>query len=1574
MRKNLLLTLVLCLSFLLAVPQDGFADTKELKKKIYKQRVQDLKLGKGQMGRKFIVAVPPNETASFGWSDSAMEIYVAGANDTDLELSILGSKKKEKLKAGEVIVINDEMGLTKTAAEIREPNTATDKTVIIEASKPVSVYVMNSKSTTSDGYMALPVDSWQKEYMHCSYYDNYESSTNKFANGFLVLGSEDKTTVTVELRGYGTKSIATLKNRNESLEDEITFRINEGQVYQVESDGLTRGEFDISGSSVIATKPIGIISYHWRAVIPIFTSSSRDHLCAMPMPVATWGQKYASVCLERNGSKKGDMFRVMAAEPNTNFNVKWYDLETREFINGKSGFLKNKGDWEEVASHMSSSAEALSVTGSSVFEADKPIFVMQYSYSGGWDGSSYDPFMWPITSVEQYIPSTIVQAPSNKSFAENYINIIALHDTNDVAKEGLKSIAFDGTKITDKVPSFTTNRIPGTNLYWARFKIAPGPHEIKGDGEATFGGYIYGFKSVDSYGWPAAMALRNLSETDTVPPVVEIEGECGEWTVHVTELTVDPNEDADPRQVDSEVWSEPAVIIKDSTVDGTHYMSYNMEVVQYVNKAKQPIEWKYEPHNDYYFLLSVKDKFEDAKCYFYVADDEGNITIDSVEYFADKFALVDPDPIEFGRKQIMEDHTLDVTFKNIGNGPVEFSAVELVENEFFSIVPDVLDFDKTELMPNEEMSLRLQYSPTEEIEDKEDFDLDSIFFEAECITFSWPITGQGVTPKIKVEDWTVQNPIAPGNFVIKEGGVRIENNGSAPLIITEANFTGSHNPPFSFTPDFTYPITIPSRMFSENGNDWSITVEEAKFAPTAVGSYNEDLVFTSNAFDPDGNDDSVSIWIAYSSLGDVNLSNALFPKTHLGLKSEVRTVTISNNSTGDDGETVVVTTLRFGENEDPTITNNFKFVHPDNGQLVDVIDFTNGKPNEGLTLYKQGDGSGPNEKTIEVYFIPGTAKNADGVTYTFEKEMTVGIVADYYTESDQTQTINEAPNSMTGQGTLPDIEVSAADYKPTPLYPADAYDINDLETIRTNAEIEKKTITIKNADTEEALEVNGIKVLDSFAQHFIVLTIGGVKIEDVVYPLYVDSETPLEVEYAFAPKTMYTGSGKDGKGYIYETPILVEANHIPAQSQDEVTPVEFNQYEEDNTKGFLRGWVLEGDASVVGHPFEKLMRCDTREAYITLNNLSVTQNLKVKDVVITGDDEGVFYIPDSEITRLQNTLIGFNGNEKCKVEFQPANVDKDLYEAADDMTLSFEAEVYMVYEFDGTPVEKMTSTSTLTASARLLNIDISQQIEVKSTAGDQVPIQPGMFSFDIGGGAPYYTNYFMISMDNNTSDAAWSDFDIDELSISYKYKKDWMGFVESGQKFDLNAGPGFDVTKTGTVEEGEYFIDTYTITTNNPAGSYLNYEGKVGALLNPHFLLYLSGDTEYMPEITELSFGSRDECIVYTASTEEIPLANCIQDINLISSSGGANLAPTLAPNPVVTSKATITYGLALNAQASLKLYNEEGKVVKVIVDSYQNAGTHTVDVNTEDLPNGVYIMRLEQNSFVGEGNMVISK
>ncbi|MFM7157405.1 MAG: hypothetical protein ACKO0Y_06295, partial [Bacteroidota bacterium] len=98
----------------------------------------------------------------------------------------------------------------------------------------------------------------------------------------------------------------------------------------------------------------------------------------------------------------------------------------------------------------------------------------------------------------------------------------------------LKSVTLDGKPIWIRQPTFLSNRIPGTNLFWQNVNVAPGPHRVTS--QTRFGGYIYGFSSFDSYGWPAAMAIRKLDEVDTLPPVLTFEEECGDFTYTATEV------------------------------------------------------------------------------------------------------------------------------------------------------------------------------------------------------------------------------------------------------------------------------------------------------------------------------------------------------------------------------------------------------------------------------------------------------------------------------------------------------------------------------------------------------------------------------------------------------------------------------------------------------------------------------------------------------------------------------------------------------------------------------------------------------------------------------------------------------------------------------------------------------------------------------------------------------------------------------------------------------------------------------------------------------------------------------
>ncbi|UCE18793.1 MAG: right-handed parallel beta-helix repeat-containing protein [Gemmatimonadota bacterium] len=74
--------------------------------------------------------------------------------------------------------------------------------------------------------------------------------------------------------------------------------------------------------------------------------------------------------------------------------------------------------------------------------------------------------------------------------------------------------------------------------------------------------------------------------------------------------------------------------------------------------------------------------------------------------------------------------------------------------------------------------------------------------------------------------------------------------------------------------------------------------------------------------------------------------------------------------------------------------------------------------------------------------------------------------------------------------------------------------------------------------------------------------------------------------------------------------------------------------------------------------------------------------------------------------------------------------------------------------------------------------------------------------------------------------------------------------------------------------------------------------------------------------------------------------------------------------NPVTT----IEYALPEAAQVRIKVYNIIGQVVKVLINSSQPAGFHSIQWNTSGLASGVYFYRLEAGQFVATKKMLLLK
>lgn len=781
-------------------------------------------------GREFYIAIPPNEADGQplgNTQERSIDIYVTSSKNCNVTLEIpgLGYKLTKPVQAMKITTFNTFRNETSFQWEVRESEKVLDLGIRIYADQPISVYVMNTRMVTSDGYLAIPTSACGTDYIHLAYYDFFENITGQGeprGAGFIICATEDNTRCRIVLKGVGGAYGRTLGGRK--IGDTWTVTLNKGQVYCVMGDGKTRGQFDLSGSRITSDKPIGLISFHKRTLLPSWDLwNGRDQMCEMIPPVTAWGKKYSTVEFKRKD--RGDFFRIIAAQDNTTFTAKWYSITDGRLI-GQAGphKLNKSGDFMEfieayVERNVPNTIE--SIKGTSVWEADKPVLVMQYSYSADWDNApEFDPFMVLVVPTEQFIPSTVFQTPEGGAeFNTNWFNIVAVGDPTDPNHEKLKSIILDGKPLWSIVPQFLFNRIPTTDLYWAKIPMTKGAHVIKGN--TKFGGYIYGFSEYNSYGWPAAMAINKLDETDTLPPEYYITGECGDYQIRTTEFRTSKNPNDDPRQVDQGLAD---IFLLDD--------SYNYELD--LNNFK-PFPVKY----DHTFFLKVKDKTKDGKAIFQITDRAGNFSVDSVFYKADKLAL-NPSLLDFKTVRLNNSKTIAAILTNTGDSVVVVKEIKLKSATDFKITK-LSKTPEFSLMPKETMEIEVTYTPTKEGLTAKDKDIDSIDIRTKCANFIWPLEGRGVVPRIIVQDWNFGAVVVNKKAYKKEQsgeGLQIQNVGTDVLTITDIIDMA---PPFEFKTNYT-----PSLPIVLQPNE-IVYLDDVGFAPTATGPFEINVKFISDA-------------------------------------------------------------------------------------------------------------------------------------------------------------------------------------------------------------------------------------------------------------------------------------------------------------------------------------------------------------------------------------------------------------------------------------------------------------------------------------------------------------------------------------------------------------------------------------------------------------------------------------------------------------------------------------------------------------------------------------------------------
>ena len=347
----------------------------------------------------------------------------------------------------------------------------------LQSSWPVVAYQFNPLNNegvaSNDASLLFPVAVLGREYIALSW------PTTPLPEPFglppqhgyitIVATSPDRTTIRVKPTAdvEGGDNVPFLPEGEEQ-----TFVLRQFQVLNLEADGSNLFALqDLSGTEIIADKPIAVFGGHEEAVVG--DGCCAEHLEQQMYPVATWGLRYLAVQSEPRGGSS-DVWRVVASVDGTR-------VETVPPQPGAASFTLNRGQWREIVSG-----------GSFEVVATGPIMVGQYLESQEATGDVVgDP--------------AFILAPPIDSFREDY-SVLTPEDYREdwltVMRPAGVEIALDGQAL----PNSIFQAFGGGEFEYAWVPVEDGPHTLVG--AAPFGLTAYGFSGAVSYGYTGGMNLR----------------------------------------------------------------------------------------------------------------------------------------------------------------------------------------------------------------------------------------------------------------------------------------------------------------------------------------------------------------------------------------------------------------------------------------------------------------------------------------------------------------------------------------------------------------------------------------------------------------------------------------------------------------------------------------------------------------------------------------------------------------------------------------------------------------------------------------------------------------------------------------------------------------------------------------------------------------------------------------------------------------------------------------------------------------------------------------------------------
>lgn len=754
-----------------------------------------------------------------------IKLYVSSGVETEVivEVKASGFIQKKKTKPNDIIEFT--LSVTDAQPYFKTDRDPTPKEAVyrqqavhVISKDPIIVYGVTRYQYTSDGFLALPVSALGKEYIVASYGDVGDNGTSfgqYMPSQSFIVAPYDGTKVAFTLGG----NLITRTPGGMRVGQTKTWTLNKGDVLAMASFGNAA---DLSGSKIVATKPIGVVSGNFCAYIPINIAAC-DVIEEMELPTNTWGTAYHVTKIF--GRQKNSIIKIFAKEPNTKVYINGQHKNTIQTSGGTEGigFIERRPDEGEP--------------GNFIISADKPISVTQYNPGQQDDNISSDPFQIILTPIEQFQNEITFNTPGigdGAGFARNYINVVFQLDEKGQMPEGLEFATvdngqfeweslgakygsfFDGfnSEVNGKAYGMKTVKLPGDGVYKIR---SPYP----------FAAYAYGFADYDSYGFPTSVALGDLTKPDTVAPVVTYEKTCEACykNVQVLDMPDDPAIRSNLAQV---------------RMDEANSTNYEFSVKEFVAGEDPSTLWSACPI----------DKKKDGLAILIFIDRAGNETRDTLVYKPFNVSILPENPItlDFGTMKLGNSKTEKLTIQNNSElNAVTIEKLELSNSVGFEIVnPPTLPFTleaKGQGVNTKEIEIKFTATVPSDDVDPKDGKLDpfrtEIIVGNECSTVKKPMQVIVGTSEINVTD------IPFGKVPVGATSTKqffIENKGKSPLTVTK-RLNDPAQTVFKIKTDDSqpgfYPIVIQP---GERSQPFDV-----EFAPTAKVQYSDQVEFESDA-------------------------------------------------------------------------------------------------------------------------------------------------------------------------------------------------------------------------------------------------------------------------------------------------------------------------------------------------------------------------------------------------------------------------------------------------------------------------------------------------------------------------------------------------------------------------------------------------------------------------------------------------------------------------------------------------------------------------------------------------------